>query len=91
MQVSNTAWEAVTGADPDKLIVQNVGYTRIAFVMLASAPAADGEAGAITLDSDEHGAFLPGSPPLTLTGLDTDGYTLYVRSLGPKAGSLYVL
>lgn len=92
MQVSNSAWTVVVPANNDKFIVQNVGDTRIGFAILAAPPATpDTAPSAIVIDSDEHGQFLPGQPPITLSGINTDGNDLYVRSLGPKAGQLFVV
>ena len=85
MQVANDSWQAAGAGSDAKLIVQNVGTVRIAFVIAASAPASD----AYELDADEHGILNPGSEPMTVTGMDDDSTTFYVRALGPKAGALY--
>lgn len=85
MQVPNDEWSAVVSDTPDKFIVQNVGDTRIGFLVASSAPS-----NAAPVDDGTHGILLPGSNPFNMTDLDTDGLTLYVRSLGPKAGQLFV-
>ena len=93
MLVNNSSWQLVAATDPDKFIAQNVGKTRIGFVIQASAPADDSDPldpDYIDLESEEHGQFLPGQPPLTISGIDTDGNSMYVRTLGPNAGLLYI-
>jgi len=88
MDVPEDDWTIVGQGSDAKLIVQNVGVSRIAWVIAAAKPANDPEA--IALDGDGHGIFNPGHEPVTLTGLDTDETNLYVRSLGSKHGKLYV-
>lgn len=85
MQVANDEWTAVTATDANKIVAQNVGTTRIGFVLAGSAPN-----DADPVDDDSHGVLYPGSEPFTVTDLGTDGLTMYVRSLGPVAGMLYI-
>lgn len=85
MQVPNDEWTAVVSGTPDKFIVQNVGDTRIGFTVAATPPGDEDP-----VDNGTHGLFLPGSNPFNMIDLDTDGLTLYVRSLGPKNGQLFV-
>ena len=86
MNISNTAWVEV-GASSTSLLVDNVGETRIAYILADTAPTG------ITLDlagDGEHGIIPQGSGPMTFSDLATPGMSLWVRSLGPKVGKLYV-
>lgn len=87
MNVGTTTWQLAGVGNDAKIIAQNVGVTRIAFVIAAAQPAPN----AIVLDSDGHGIFGPGEPPFTISGMDMDTTNLYVRALGPKNGKLYVV
>lgn len=86
MQVSNTEWERAGDATPAKLIVQNVGNSRIAFVFSASQP----DVLDIVMDAGDHFVLMPGGNPLTIAGLDTDAVSMWVRALGPTSAELMV-
>lgn len=85
MKVTNDEWTEVVSTTPNKFIVQNVGDTRIGFLVTSTIPV-----DADPVDNGTHGVLLPGSNPFNMTDLNTDGLTLYVRSLGPKDGQLFV-
>lgn len=93
MQVSNTEWELVGSGGDAELVVQNVGETRIGFVISDALPQSDDDGAAEYVDLSQSGDFgllWPGADPMTLTTLDDNSLNLYVRSLGPREGSLYV-
>lgn len=90
MQVTNTSWQFAGSGSASKAIIQNVGYNAIAFVIAASPPPEAPTAGFITLDVGEHGILQPGMDPIILTDLTGPAMNMYVRSLGPTNGALYV-
>lgn len=87
MQVPNDEWVEVDSGTPDKFIIQNVGDTRIGFIVTNLMTIIDNND---PVDNGTHGILLPGSNPFTLTDIGADGMKLLVRSLGPKNGVLYV-
>lgn len=86
MDVETDSWQRAGDAAPSSLTVQNVGDARIGFVFAASQPAAD----AYTLDSDEHFILPPGGTPFSISNLDTESVSMWVRALGPRNGALAV-
>jgi hypothetical protein len=86
MQPSNTTWTIAGATEPAKLILQNVGNTRIGFVIQAAAPGDDD----IDLVNGGCGILFPGNAPTTFTGLDTEGKSVYVRTLSAGPGALFV-
>ena len=87
MNVTNATWQVLVPDDEDDIVMQNVGDTRIAYVYAATQPGAE----SIVLDSDAHGVLNPGWGPFVIKGTALRGGAIYVRSLGPKAGKLYVI
>ena len=90
MEVANDGWYKVGAGAQSRLLVQNVGDTRIGFIVQADADDPDDNTPAVVLDEGDHGLLLPGMPPATFDDLATGSVSLYVRSLGPKDGLLYV-
>lgn len=86
MIVNNNSWQLVGNGGDASLIVQNVGSSRIAYVIAVIQP----EVGSLVLENGEHGILNTGSESLTVSGLDTFGKNFYVRALGAKSGALYV-
>ena len=95
MQIPKDSWVRVDGASPALLILQNVGVSRIAYVIRPNAEAApqsenSGGARYVALDSDAHFIMAPGSEPVTMTFLATETAAVWARSLGAKVGALAV-
>ena len=95
MQIPNESWTRVDGSSPPLLIMQNVGYTRIAYVIRPNGDAAPQSevplgAGYVPLDSDAHFIMAPGSEPITMNFLAAETAAVWARSLGPKDGALAV-
>lgn len=96
MQVSNLIYEQVNPDNGNKFIIQNVGDTRIAYVFSDSTDPPDDswdeevEGGPFPMEDGSHGVLMQCSPPFTIVDMNTDGKYLYVKSLGPKPGLLYV-
>jgi hypothetical protein len=84
MDVATDSWQLVGTLTDTEQVIQNAGDVRIAWVAASAQPGA----GAITLDSDEHGVLKPGMDPMTFPLTATLG--IYVRALGPRNGRLYV-
>jgi hypothetical protein len=82
MDVAKNVWTLAGDTSPSRIDLQNVGDTRIGFVMAMSLPGA----GAFLAEGD-HGFLHPGAPLLTLLSLSTN---VYVRAFGPKNGKLFV-
>lgn len=94
MQVPNDSWVQVGADSPATLTMQNVGYTRIGYVLQDSAlepPQSDDELGAdpyVEIDTDQHFILAPGSEQIVFTYLASETLSVFVRSLGPKVGAL---